>query len=66
MAATAHLTVVAPDNEKFTVQTAPARLPRRKPNAELVGSVGVDYMVAEYLRVRATNQRPVCFAPCNQ
>ena len=25
----------------------------------LVGSVGVDYMVAEYLRVRATNQRPV-------
>ena len=24
-----------------------------------VGSVGVDYMVAEYLRVRATNQRPV-------
>ena len=34
MAATAHLTVVAPDNEKFTVQSAPARLPRRKPNAE--------------------------------
>ena len=34
MAATAHLTVVAPDNEKFTVQLAPARLPRRKPNAE--------------------------------
>ena len=25
----------------------------------LVGSVGVDYMVAEYLRARATNQRPV-------
>jgi hypothetical protein len=24
-----------------------------------VGSVGVDYMVAKYLRVRATNQRPV-------
>ena len=34
MAATAHLTAVAPDNEKFTVQLAPARLPRRKPNAE--------------------------------
>ena len=34
MAATAHLTLVAPDNEKFTVQLAPARLPRRKPNAE--------------------------------
>ena len=34
MAATAHLTVAAPDNEKFTVQSAPARLPRRKPNAE--------------------------------
>jgi hypothetical protein len=34
MAATAHLTVVVPDNEKFTVQPAPARLPRRKPNAE--------------------------------
>ena len=34
MAATAHLTLVAPDNEKFTVQSARARLPRRKPNAE--------------------------------
>ena len=34
MAATAHLTLVAPDNEKFTVQLAPARLPRRKPNTE--------------------------------
>jgi hypothetical protein len=34
MAATAHLTSVAPDNEKFTVLPAPARLPRRKPNAE--------------------------------
>jgi hypothetical protein len=34
MAATAHPTVVAPDNEKFTVLPAPARLPRRKPNAE--------------------------------
>ena len=34
MAATAHLNLVAPDNEKFTVQSAPARLPRRKPNAE--------------------------------
>ena len=30
MAATAHLTLIAPDNEKFTVQSAPARLPRRK------------------------------------
>ena len=28
MAATAHLTAVAPDNEKFTV------VPRRKPNSE--------------------------------
>ena len=34
MAATAHLTLVAPDNEKFAVQSAPARLPRRKPNVE--------------------------------
>ena len=34
MAATAHLTLAAPDNEKYTVQSAPARLPRRKPNAE--------------------------------
>ena len=34
MAATAHLTLAAPDNEKFTVQSAPARLPRRKSNAE--------------------------------
>jgi integrase len=34
MAATTHLTVGAPDNEKFTVLPAPARLPRRKPNAE--------------------------------
>ena len=34
MAAAVHLTVVAPDNEKFTVQSTPARLPRRKPNAE--------------------------------
>jgi hypothetical protein len=28
MAATAHLTLVAPDNEKFTVRSAPARLPK--------------------------------------
>src|ERR1700735_1665569 len=34
MAATAHLTLVAPDTEKYTVQSAPARLPRRKSNAE--------------------------------
>ena len=34
MAAIAHLTLVAPDTEKFTVQLAPAKLPRRKPNAE--------------------------------
>ena len=34
MAVTAHLTSVTPDNEKFTVRSAPARLPRRKPNAE--------------------------------
>ncbi len=34
MAAAAHLTLVAPDNEKFTVRSAPAGLPRRKPNAE--------------------------------
>src|ERR1700719_1002453 len=33
-AATAHPTLVAPDNEKFTVPSAPVRLPRRKPNAE--------------------------------
>jgi integrase len=34
MAASAHLPLVAPDNEKCTAQSAPARLPRRKPNAE--------------------------------
>ena len=33
MAAAAHLTLVAPDNEKCTVQSAPASA-RRKPNAE--------------------------------
>ena len=34
MAATAHLTLVAPDNEKFTV------VPRRKPNSEYrLGSI---------------------------
>ena len=32
MAATAHLTLVAPDNEKFTVGAS--ALPRQKPNAE--------------------------------
>jgi hypothetical protein len=30
MAVTAHLTLVAPDNEKFTVLPAPSRLRRRK------------------------------------
>ena len=34
MPATAHLTLIGPDNEKCTVQLAPAKLPRRKPNAE--------------------------------
>jgi integrase len=34
MAAAVHLTLVASDNEKFTVLPPPARLPRRKPNAE--------------------------------
>jgi hypothetical protein len=34
MAATAHLTLGALDNEKFTVRSAPARLPRRNLNAE--------------------------------
>jgi hypothetical protein len=31
MAATAHLTLVAPDTEKYTVQSAPARLPDANP-----------------------------------
>ena len=35
MTAIAHLTLAAPDNEKFTVQSAPAGLPRRKPNADI-------------------------------
>ena len=30
MAVTAHLTLVAPNNEKFAVQSALARLPRRE------------------------------------
>src|SRR3984893_10939105 len=34
MAATADLTAEDPGNEKFTVRSAPNRLPRRKPNAE--------------------------------
>ena len=48
MAATAHLTLAAPDNEKFTVQSAPARLPRRKPNAE--------YRSREHLTEREVEQ----------
>jgi integrase len=48
MAATAHLTLAAPDNEKFTVQSAPARLPRRKPNAE--------YRSREHLTEREVGQ----------
>ena len=48
MAATAHLTVAAPDNEKCTVQSAPARLPRRKPNAE--------YRSREHLTEREVGQ----------
>jgi integrase len=44
MAATAHLTLVAPDNEKFTVQSTPARSRRRKPNA--------DYRSREHLTER--------------
>ena len=49
MAAAVHLTLVAPDNEKFTVLPAPSRLRRRKaslqtqdqamnPNLRLAGS----------------------------
>src|ERR1700730_6840090 len=34
MAASAHLTLAVPANEKFKVQSSPPRLPRRKPNAE--------------------------------
>jgi hypothetical protein len=50
MAATAHLTLVAPDNEKFTVRSAPARLPRRKPNAE--------YRSREHLTEREVGRPP--------
>ena len=35
MAATAHLTVVAPDNEKFTVQSAPANCPGANPTPNI-------------------------------
>ena len=48
MAVTAHLTLVAPDNEKCTVQSAPAKLPRRKPNAE--------YRSREHLTEREVGQ----------
>ena len=48
MAATAHLTLVAPDNEKFTVRSTTARLPRRKPNAE--------YRSREHLTEREVGQ----------
>ena len=48
MAVTAHLTLVAPDNEKFTVQSALDRLPRRKPNAE--------YRSREHLTEREVGQ----------
>jgi type 1 fimbriae regulatory protein FimB/type 1 fimbriae regulatory protein FimE len=34
MAAAVHLTLIAPDTEKFTVQLAPAKLPKRKADAE--------------------------------
>ena len=47
MAAIAHLTLVAPDNERFTV-LAPARLPKRKPNAE--------YRSREHLTEREVGQ----------
>ena len=48
MAATAHLTLLAPDNEKFTVRSAPARLPWRKRNAE--------YRSREHLTEREVGQ----------
>ena len=48
MAATAQLTVGAPDYETFTVLPAPARLPRRKPNAE--------YRSREHLTEREVGQ----------
>jgi integrase len=48
MAVTAHLALVAPDNEKFTVQSALDRLPRRKPNAE--------YRSREHLTEREVGQ----------
>ena len=48
MAATAHLTLVVPGNEKCTVQSAPAGLPRRKPNAE--------YRSREHLTEREVGQ----------
>jgi hypothetical protein len=35
MAATAHLTLAAPDNEKFTVQSARARLPGANPTPNI-------------------------------
>ena len=48
MAATAHLTLAAPNNEKFTVRSAPARLPRRNLNAE--------YRSREHLTEREVGQ----------
>ena len=43
MAAVAHLTLVAPDNEKFTVQSAPARLGRRKASLQAQVTINPNY-----------------------
>jgi integrase len=57
MAATAHLTLVAPDNEKFTVQSALDRLPRRKPNAEYRSREHLTEREVEWLIVAMKDNR---------
>ena len=65
MAAAAHLTLVGPDNEKCTVQLAPVRLARRKPNVTVTPTV-VLHRLDQPLdpRYRATSRSTIeCVTP---
>jgi hypothetical protein len=66
MAATAHLTLVAPDNEKCTVQLAPVRLAKRKPNVTVTPTV-VLHRLDQPLdpRYRATSRSSIQCATTN-
>src|ERR1700722_13681052 len=65
MAAAAHLTLVGPDNEKCTVQLAPVRSARRKPNVTVTPTV-VLHRLDQPLdpRYRATSRSTIeCVTP---